>query len=43
MQWRPLKKESLHFKIGDQNIADLSNMDLIRLNEWFSATRKDPG
>ncbi len=35
-----LKKESLHFKIGDFNIADLSNMDLIRLNEWFSAPEK---
>jgi excinuclease ABC subunit A len=31
-----LKKESLHFKIGNLNIADLSNMDLNRLNEWFS-------
>jgi len=31
-----LKKESLSFRIGDLNIADLSNMDLIRLNEWFA-------
>ncbi len=35
-----LKKESLHFKIGNFNIADLSNMDLIRLNEWFSSPEK---
>ncbi len=35
-----LKKESLHFKIGGFNIADLSNMDLIRLNEWFLAPEK---
>ena len=35
-----LKKESLHFKIGDLNIADLSNMDLKRLNEWFSSPEK---
>jgi excinuclease ABC subunit A len=30
-----LKKESLHFKIGNQSIADLANLDLINLNEWF--------
>ncbi|MCX6232021.1 MAG: excinuclease ABC subunit UvrA [Bacteroidetes bacterium] len=30
-----LKKESLHFKIGDNNIAELSNMDMIVLREWF--------
>jgi excinuclease ABC subunit A len=35
-----LKKESLSFRIGDLNIADLSNMDLIRLNEWFSSPDK---
>ncbi|MGA3013971.1 MAG: excinuclease ABC subunit UvrA [Bacteroidales bacterium] len=35
-----LKKESLHFRIGDKNIADLSNMDLNQLNEWFSAPEK---
>lgn len=35
-----LKKESLHFKIGNLNIADLSNMDLIRLNKWFSTPEK---
>ena len=35
-----LKKESLQFRIADKNIADLSNMDLIHLNEWFSEPEK---
>jgi excinuclease ABC subunit A len=30
-----LKKESLHFKIGEYTIADLSDMGLISLYEWF--------
>ena len=30
-----LKKEALFFKIGDKNIAELSNMDIIYLGEWF--------
>ena len=30
-----LKKESLYFKINDQNIADLSNMDISDLTAWF--------
>lgn len=30
-----LKAESLQFKIHDQNIADLSAMDIIRLQSWF--------
>lgn len=30
-----LKKESLHFKIQDKNIADLANMDLIQLFDWI--------
>jgi len=30
-----LKKESLHFRIGEKNISELSNMDMIVLNEWF--------
>ncbi len=30
-----LKKEALHFKIHDKNIAELSNMDLSQLGEWF--------
>lgn len=31
-----LKKEALFYKIGDKNIAELSNMDLIQLRNWFS-------
>jgi excinuclease ABC subunit A len=30
-----LKKESLHFKIHDKNIAELADMDLGLLSEWF--------
>ena len=30
-----LKKESMYFKINDNNINDLSNMDLIDLSQWF--------
>jgi excinuclease ABC subunit A len=30
-----LKKESLYFKINEQNIADLSNMDISDLTTWF--------
>ena len=30
-----LKEESLWFKIDETNIAELSNMDLISLNNWF--------
>lgn len=29
-----LKKESLHYKIGGKNIADLATMDLASLKEW---------
>ncbi len=31
-----LKKEALFYKIGNKNIAELSNMDLIQLNSWFA-------
>jgi excinuclease ABC subunit A len=31
-----LKKESLHFKIADKNIAELAMMDISQLAEWFS-------
>jgi excinuclease ABC subunit A len=31
-----LRKESLHFKIGDQHIGDLSQMELNELWNWFS-------
>ncbi|MCT4614292.1 MAG: excinuclease ABC subunit UvrA [Marinifilaceae bacterium] len=30
-----LKKESLHFKIADRNIADLSEMNLSKLSQWL--------
>ncbi|MFL5763434.1 MAG: excinuclease ABC subunit UvrA [Bacteroidia bacterium] len=30
-----LKKEALHFKIDKKNIAELSQMGIIELNEWF--------
>ncbi|MEZ4841497.1 MAG: excinuclease ABC subunit UvrA [Flavobacteriaceae bacterium] len=30
-----LKIEALHFKIQDKNIADLTEMDIIQLAEWF--------
>ena len=31
---RRLKEASLHFRIGDKNIADLANMDLTELSQW---------
>ncbi len=30
-----LKKEALYFKIHEKNIADLSQMDISELNDWF--------
>ncbi|MDH7445751.1 excinuclease ABC subunit UvrA [Aquimarina sp. 2201CG14-23] len=30
-----LRKESLYFKVGEKNIADLANMDISELAEWF--------
>ncbi|MBN1199116.1 MAG: excinuclease ABC subunit UvrA [Bacteroidales bacterium] len=30
-----LKKESLWFKVGDKNISELSDMDLVNLHTWF--------
>jgi len=35
-----LKKEALHFKIADKNIADLANMDVADLANWFSDIEK---
>ncbi len=32
-----LRKESLHFKIGDQSIADLADMDIESLNAWLGS------
>lgn len=31
-----LKKESLHFKVGEKNIFELASMDINHLSEWFS-------
>jgi excinuclease ABC subunit A len=30
-----LKKESLHFKIDEKNIAELARMDILQLKAWF--------
>ncbi len=30
-----LKKESLHFKIADKNISELSHLDITQLAKWF--------
>ncbi|AXT49885.1 excinuclease ABC subunit UvrA [Aquimarina sp. BL5] len=30
-----LRKESLYFKVGEKNIADLANMDISELADWF--------
>lgn len=35
-----LKKESLHFKIGDKNIADLAQMDISDLIKWIDSCPK---
>ena len=35
-----LKKDSLHFHVHDKNIAELANMDIIQLSEWFSNIEK---
>ncbi|HET6225175.1 MAG TPA: excinuclease ABC subunit UvrA [Bacteroidia bacterium] len=35
-----LKNESLHFKIADMNIAQLANMGILELNEWFKDIEK---
>jgi excinuclease ABC subunit A len=35
-----LKKESLYFKINDKNIAELANMDISDLAEWFKKLPK---
>jgi excinuclease ABC subunit A len=36
-----LKKESLYFKVGGKNIAELSEMDINILEEWFDNIEKD--
>jgi excinuclease ABC subunit A len=35
-----LKSEALYFKIADKNIAELSNMDIVFLAEWFEGVEK---
>jgi excinuclease ABC subunit A len=35
-----LKKEALYFKIDDKNIAELSELDINLLNEWFKNIEK---
>jgi excinuclease ABC subunit A len=35
-----LKKEALHFKIGDKNIAELSQLDINELELWFSTAER---
>ena len=35
-----LKKESLWFKVAEKNIAELSNMDLTELQQWFTGIEK---
>ena len=32
-----LKKESLHFRVGDKNIAELSNMSISALSAWMGS------
>jgi excinuclease ABC subunit A len=36
-----LKIEALHFKIQDKNIADLTEMDIIQLAEWFKKIKNN--
>jgi len=35
-----LRKESLHFKLGEKHIGELAQMDLSDLYEWFSSIEK---
>ena len=35
-----LKRESLSYKIGDKNIAEVSNMDITDLREWLTHIRE---
>lgn len=36
-----LKKESLHFKINEKNISELSNMDITELKNWMEHIETD--
>ena len=35
-----LKKESLHFKVADKNISDLSQFDILELSQWLQEIEK---
>ena len=35
-----LKKESLHYKIGDKNISELAALEITALGEWFEIIEK---
>jgi excinuclease ABC subunit A len=35
-----LRKESLYFRVADKNISELSNLNLIKLVDWFSGLEK---
>ena len=35
-----LKKESLHFRIANKNIAEISQLDILSLKEWFTGIEK---
>ncbi|MRT17835.1 excinuclease ABC subunit UvrA [Vitellibacter sp. q18] len=36
-----LRKESLYFRVNGKNIAELANMDVVELAEWFSKLEGD--
>jgi excinuclease ABC subunit A len=36
-----LRKESLYFKVNGKNIAELANMDVVELTEWFKDIEKN--
>ncbi|MBT0609153.1 excinuclease ABC subunit UvrA [Aequorivita echinoideorum] len=36
-----LRKESLYFKVNGKNIAELANMDVVELADWFKNLEKD--
>ncbi|MCB0468239.1 MAG: excinuclease ABC subunit UvrA [Aequorivita sp.] len=36
-----LRKESLYFKVNKKNIAELANMDVVELAEWFKNLEKN--
>ena len=36
-----LRKESLFFKVNGKNIAELSNMDIVELSDWFKTAHEE--